>query len=535
MSTAPLSERLQAAERLAETRRIRQSLAMAKAAEWLQRMFPEHVRRPFAPHQAEVLDWGQEIDLDTTPRPFVGIWARGGGKSTIVELTVAKLGLQDKRKYCLYISATQAQADAHVLAIAGLFESESVDRHYPGHAERWVGKHGNIRGWRRNRIRTKGGFTVDALGLDTAARGAKIDADRPDLIILDDVDSETDTPRTTQRKVDLITRSILPAGTANCAVIGIQNLVHAGGVFAQLADGRADFLATRIVSGPIPAVYNLRTVRRLDEDTQRYRDFVVGGEPSWPGGQSLEDCQRVIDRIGLSAFLTECQHEVHERVGALWNRRMIVCGRVAEPPRNDDGTLNLRRIGIGIDPSGGKSEVGIVAAGIRGDKAYVLRDATVPGALGPRAWATAAVGLYHELKADFIAVERNYGGAMCEHTIRTVDPRVRIIEVTASRGKLVRAEPIASLYGTDDLGYVDSCVHHVGTFAELESELCSWVPGDPSPNRLDALVWVLTELMTGARRVDPDSLRIVTGGPRPLYRELRGFCPENWRDFMRGY
>ncbi len=490
-----LSDRLEALEQSARTRRVRQSLGMTAATEWLRRMFPSFVSVAFASHHLEALEWAGEIEHDTTPRPFVGIWPRGGGKSTLVELIVAKLGLEGRRRYCLYVSATQAQADAHVLSIAGLLESDTVDRYYSEHADRWVGKHGNVRGWRRDRIRTKGGFTVDALGCDTALRGAKIDADRPDLIVLDDIDVETDTPRSTQRKIDLVTRSILPTGTANCGAVGIQNLVHTNSVFSQLADGRADFLATRVVSGPIPAVYDLKTERRLDEKTGRYRDFIIGGEPSWPEGQSLEDCQKIIDRIGASAFRMECQHEVHERAGSLWNRVMILRSRVAEPPMNKDGSLNLRRIGIGVDPSGGRADVGIVAAGIQGSKVYVLRDETVPGELGPRAWATAVVDLYHELRADFVAVETNYGGAMCESTLRTIDPHIKIITVTASRGKALRAEPVASLYGTDELDYVDGCVHHVGTFPELETEMCGWAPGDPdSPNRLDALVWVVSEL-----------------------------------------
>src|SRR5690606_27586281 len=238
------------------------------------------------------------------------------------------------------------------------------------------------------------------------------------------------------RKIDLVTRSILPAGTANCAVIGIQNLVHSPGVFARLADGRADFLSVRILSGPIPAVYDLQTQRRFDEDLGAYRDIITGGEPSWPAGQGLEDCQRIIDRVGLSAFLTECQHEVDEKAGALWNRRMLANCRIAEAPRNEDGTLAMRRIAIGVDPSGGRAEVGIVAGGVgKNGKGYVLRDASIAGDRGPRAWAQAVVDLYHELRADVIVAEKNYGGEMVEYTIKTVDAGVNVKLVSASRGK----------------------------------------------------------------------------------------------------
>src|SRR5690606_15947128 len=139
----------------------------------------------------------------------------------------------------------------------------------------------------------------------------------------------------------------------------------------------ADFLSVRILSGPIPAVYDLKTERRKDEETGRFRDVIVSGEPSWPEGQSLEACQATIDRVGLTAFLSEAQHDVHERQGALWNRAALARCRAAEAPEN------RRRIVIGVDPSGGKVEWGICAAGIGYDgKGYVLKDGSLPGELG---------------------------------------------------------------------------------------------------------------------------------------------------------
>lgn len=489
------------------------------AAEWVRSLFPHYTPHAFAPHHLELLAWAEEIRPSSAPRPFIGIWPRGGAKSTLVELVVAMLLLRGVRKYALYVSESQSQADAHVQNVATLFEADAVSDHYPQHAERHVGKFGNVRGWRRDRIRTAGGATVDALGLDTAARGAKIDADRPDLIIFDDIDAELDTPRTTQKKLDLLTRSLLPAGTANCAVVGIQNLIHATGVFARLSDGRADFLQVRVLSGPIPAVYDLKTERRLDEKAGAYRDFIISGRPSWPEGQSLEACQQIINRIGLAAFQTECQHDVHEKPGALWNRRMLANCRISTAPMNEDGTPAMRRVAVAIDPSGGKVETGIIAVGLGFDgKGYVLRDATAAGADGPRAWATAAIELYYELSADVIVAEGNFGGDMVEATLRTVDPHVNVKLVTASRGKAVRAEPVASLYGSEQLAYGDSCVFHVGTFPKLEQELCGWSPGDPSPNRLDALVWAVTELMLKPQEMPPPS-----ASTRPIQRLTSGF------------
>ena len=104
------------------------------------------------------------------------------------------------------------------------------------------------------------------------------------------------------------------------------------------------------------------------------------------------------------------------------------------------------------------------------------------------AWATAAVTAYHRHKADRIVAESNNGGEMVEQVIKTVDPSVPVRLVHASRGKQTRAEPIAAVY---EKGHA----HHVGVFSALEDELALWTPGDPSPNRLDAAVWAMTELL----------------------------------------
>lgn len=172
--------------------------------------------------------------------------------------------------------------------------------------------------------------------------------------------------------------------------------------------------------------------------------------------------------------------------GALWTRAMLDETRVAALP------TDLRRVVIGVDPSGssGRDETGIIGAGIgRDGRGYVLADAS--GQYTPDGWGRAAVGLYRSLKADRIIAERNYGGEMVAATLRAVDPSVPVKLVTASRGKAIRAEPIAALYE-------QRRVHHVGAFPGLEDQMCSWAPDSnmASPDRLDALVWALTELMS---------------------------------------
>lgn len=278
---------------------------------WLTSLFPQYTYHVFAPRHVEFWEWLWAIQAESAPDPFIGIWPRGGAKSTSVELGTTALGVRGRRRYAVYVRETQDQADNSVSNIGSLLSSPSIERHYPEHADRMVGKFGNSLGWRRNRLRTAGGFTVDALGLDTASRGAKIDEQRPDLIVFDDIDGKHDSPAMTARKIATITTSIIPAGAANVAFIGIQNLIIADGFFTRMADGRADYLARRVVSGPFKALEGLKTEKREQEDGS-FRHVIVAGVPTWEG-QDVAACQKLIDDAGLSAFLKESQHEVATR------------------------------------------------------------------------------------------------------------------------------------------------------------------------------------------------------------------------------
>lgn len=192
-------------------------------------------------------------------------------------------------------------------------------------------------------------------------------------------------------------------------------------------------------------------------------------------------------RLGRQELSAEILDDVP---GALWTRAMFDDKRVRQAPE-------MQRVVVAVDPSGTKGdadegdEIGIVAAGKGVDgRAYVLADRTCK--LSPDGWGRRAIAAYREFKADRIIAERNFGGAMVEHVIRTVDKAVSYKEVTASRGKVARAEPVAALYE-------QGRVSHVGSFPELEDQLCLFAPdgfmGDGSPDRGDALVWALTELM----------------------------------------
>jgi phage terminase large subunit-like protein len=186
------------------------------------------------------------------------------------------------------------------------------------------------------------------------------------------------------------------------------------------------------------------------------------------------------------------QQELHAVIlddieGALWKRQQLEDVRVRQYPE-------LTRIVVGVDPaptsSDESAETGIVVAGLGVDgQGYVLADVSLRDT--PSNWAKAAVNAYHTYKADRIVAEANNGGDLIEHTIRTIDRKVAYKKVHASRGKQTRAEPISALYEQGK-------VHHVGYHALLEDQMTTWLPGLPSPDRMDALVWALTELMISA-------------------------------------
>ncbi len=200
------------------------------------------------------------------------------------------------------------------------------------------------------------------------------------------------------------------------------------------------------------------------------------------------------DMTNLSYRMEILAEDVNEAPGSLWKRDTIEKSRLVKAPDN------LARVVVAVDPSATSEgdEAGIITAGILGDDYYTIADDSLQGS--PEMWAQAAITAYHRAHADCIVAEKNNGGEMVASVIkqavinaRATDKTVGNIPVKlvwASRGKATRAEPVSSIaeQGRD---------HHVGKFPALEDELCLWIPGDDSPNRLDAKVWAYTELMSG--------------------------------------
>jgi phage terminase large subunit-like protein len=261
---------------------------------------------------------------------------------------------------------------------------------------------------------------------------------------------------------------------------------------------------------PLKAYYDLNPVGRRHWS---YLEFVAGVRPET--GEKNKNFKgdflqmNPIDNPNLPPEYLEELENLPERArqrflegnylsevpNTLWPIERLASTRVEAAPE-------LRRIVVAVDPSGSNGVGGdiqgiiVAAKGIDG-KAYVLEDLSCR--LSPSGWAKRVVDAYHRWGADAIVAEVNYGGAMVEALIRSADPLVKYKPVRASRGKHVRAEPVAALYeGTADSG---PKAHHVGTFPDLEDQLSSFTTegyqGAGSPDRADALVWAMTELMLG--------------------------------------
>jgi len=202
-------------------------------------------------------------------------------------------------------------------------------------------------------------------------------------------------------------------------------------------------------------------------------------------------------RFGRQEINAELLEDVQ---GALWTRAMLDAARLAQgtaPPQ-------MARVVIGVDPSGTRGEddraaVGIIAAGKGIDGAgYVLADFTC--ALSPAGWGRRIAEAVSAHKADCVVAEQNFGGAMVESVLAAANVGARVKMVTASRGKIVRAEPIAALYEQNR-------VRHAGVFSSLEDQLTAFTTegyvGQGSPDRADAMIWALTELMLQPNVMEP--------------------------------
>ena len=195
-------------------------------------------------------------------------------------------------------------------------------------------------------------------------------------------------------------------------------------------------------------------------------------------------------RLGNQELLAKILEDIE---GALWNMKLIEKNRASKVPV-------MKRIVVAIDPAvtskGTSNETGIIVCGLGvDDLGYVLDD--LSGIYTPNGWAKKVINAYHDQKADRIIGEVNNGGDMIENTLRGLDNSISYKSVHATRGKIIRAEPIVAMYERGE-------IKHIGIHDGLETQMTTWNAreGDKSPDRLDALVWGFTELKLGEEGSD---------------------------------
>jgi phage terminase large subunit-like protein len=199
---------------------------------------------------------------------------------------------------------------------------------------------------------------------------------------------------------------------------------------------------------------------------------------------------------GSTLGIQELEGKIVDEVAeALWRRQWVHDNRLPMPDIDE-----FARIAVAVDPAGSHNasadQTGIVVVGVTGSRGeregWVIEDATHEQKVLPAVWGRTAVDMAVCYQADIIAYERNYGGDMVAHTIEVAADELGVRDfklepVWASQGKRLRAEPLS-------VRYQHGRVHHTNVFQELEDEMCTWVPGDPSPNRMDALVWAFDSI-----------------------------------------
>lgn len=418
---------------------------------------------------------------------LVMILDRGGGKTTLAQLSLVMMGARKTRRYGLAVCATQDKAHENVKTIGDGFES--LGGEYPEISERKLGKYGQSRGWSMKRLRTRSGFAMDGVSLDAAVRGVKDLEARPDFIWFDDIDELADSPEVTRRKIETITRSILPAAAPGAFVLFTQNLILADGVAAQLASERPPFLLGRQLIGPVPAV----------EDAVLDGMRLVGGTPTW---KTVAEIESDIRRMGPSAWLKECQHEVETFEGGMFAH---VRFRHCEP----EDVPDLVRVVVWVDPAVTDTDQsdshGMAAWGIDARGRYYLlwfwEGRTSPKDAIGRAVATAV-----RLGAEAVGVETDQGG----DTWRVIFDQV-VDDMGLKRPPAFRSQKAGAGFGSKAhrasqmlVDYERGFVYHVvGPHAPAERALKRFPLRKPFDG-VDAMFWGWHDLAQAAG--DPNEL-----------------------------
>lgn len=395
---------------------------------------------------------------------------RGHAKSSLITVAYALYRAAEfYEPYILIVSDTQGQAAEHLgNVIKELLENEKLTRDYP-HL-----KLPESRDYRKKQVKRKqteiitvGGIKFTAKGAGQSLRGLRHGAKRPSLIIGDDLENDeaVQSPEQRLKLENWFKKSLsnLP-GASGAQIVIIGTILHRKSLLSWLLSDKG------------PANYAKRLYRAVKED----------GLPLWPSAWTLAKLELKRLEIGSRAFSSEFLNDPVDESSTLFKEAWINANR------RSINSEDLQKIAVAVDPSasGDGDLCGIVAGGTANGHGYVLEDNSLQGS--PAQWARVVLDTYHRLRADYIVAEKNQGGEMILQTLKSVlkpgELLPPVVLVWASRGKQIRAEPVATLYEQGK-------VHHVRELAELEDEMVSWIPGMASPGRMDANVWLLQELL----------------------------------------
>jgi hypothetical protein len=385
----------------------------------------------------------RQIDFieSTAPRKIIRA-GRRGGKTVGVSIYAVQKFLEGRR--ILYAAPTQEQVDRFWVSVCRALD-EPVDAKvfYKNETKHIIELAGT-----EQRIRGKTAWSADTLRGDYA-----------DELILDEFQLMS------EDTWDTVGAPMLADNNGNAVFVYTPPSLHSRSVSKAKDPQKAAKMFKKAMA----------------DTTGRWQAFhFTSYDNPYISKDALDDLAS--DMTNISYRMEIMAEDIDEAPGALWKRDNIESSRVNKAPE-------LSMVVVGVDPSAtsGGDEAGIITVGVNGEHFYTLSDDSIQGS--PQVWAQAAVTAYHKYKANGIIAEDNNGGEMVEAVIKQVDPSVPVKRVHASRGKATRAEPVAAIseQGRD---------HHVGNFLQLEDELCLWMVGDASPNRLDAKVWAITELMS---------------------------------------
>lgn len=442
------------------------STDLADALAFARRYLPHHAPTRSPDFHRELIALAGSHDRLAAAAP------RGHAKSTLLSLIYPLWAAATKRRrFVVIVSDTATQAIDHLSNIyQELMENDALLSDFPHLALPDAGHYKEKRVKRTTSdFITVGGVSFTAKGAGAGLRGMRRGNQRPDLIIVDDLENDENvrTPEQREKLRDWFGKSLSNLfGPSGGQLIVIGTILH------------RESLLSWLLSENGPSMYAKRLYRALDGDVVL-----------WPDVWTREKLAAKLDEIKARAFASEYLNDPVDDSLTLFKQAWIDDNRVTNPAH----LPAYARVAVAIDPSISATgdACGIVGAALgQNRRGYVLQDATKQGT--PAEWARAALDLAARIGASVIVAEGNQGGEMVTQTLRSVlkpnERMPRVVIVHASRSKQARAEPIAALYEGGE-------VSHVGTLPALEAELTTWVPGLPSPNRLDALVWALTELM----------------------------------------